>query len=115
MHEYSITGSIIDIVKKNIKGKKTGRVTKINIEITPLSQIEPESVKFYYEYLTKGERELKGAELVFDVKPLAVECSDCGMVSEIDSLLMVCSRCKSRNISIKETDQIRLVSLETKD
>ncbi|MGM0365342.1 MAG: hydrogenase maturation nickel metallochaperone HypA [Actinomycetota bacterium] len=115
MHEYSITSSIIDIIKKNIKGKNTGRVTKVNIELSTLSQIEPQSVRFYYQVLTKKEDDLKDAELVFERKPVKLVCGDCSRTSEIDNFLILCPRCRSRNVSLADTEEIRLVSVETKD
>jgi len=115
MHEYSITSSIIEIIKKNIAGKNTGRVTRVNIELSSLSQIEPESVRFYYQVLTEKEKDLKGAELVFAKKPVKLVCGDCNKTSEIDNFLIFCPQCRSKNVSLADTEEIRLVSLETED
>ena len=65
MHEYSITNSIIDIVKKIIDEKKVVKVSKIDFEINPAASIEPDSIKFYYEFLTRDDNNLKNARLVF--------------------------------------------------
>ncbi len=115
MHEYSITSSIVDIIKRNIAGKNTGRVVKINIELSPLSQIEPDSVRFYYQVLTKKEKKLKGADLVFSKKPVRLACGDCEQVSELESFLISCPACRSKNVSICENEEIKLLSIDTED
>ncbi len=115
MHEYSITNAMVEIIKKNIKGKDVGRVIRIHVKISSLSQIEPESVRFYYQILTEKEKQLKGAKLVFDTKPVQVQCSKCGKVSQIEQFLMHCPQCQSKDVSIDDDQEIQLLSLETED
>ena len=64
MHEYSITCSIIDIVKKITDENKVAKVSKIDFEISPAASLEPDSIKFYYEFLTRDDSILKNARLV---------------------------------------------------
>lgn len=112
MHEYSITKSIIDILEKNIKSRGLGKLLKVDFEVSNISQIEPESVKFYYNILTEKKPKLKGALLNFKRKKVKVFCSHCNQTSEIDNWEMLCPNCKSKNIKLTEDDEIKIVSVE---
>jgi hydrogenase nickel incorporation protein HypA/HybF len=114
MHEFSITGSMIEILERIIAEKKLKKVESVCLEINPLASIEPESVKFYFDFLTKENKLLKGARLVFNKKSLAVVCKKCGNEFESDDIFSGCpecgeiSGCKTDNL---DDDDIRIVSL----
>lgn len=112
MHEYAITSSIIEIVKENIKGKDLKSVKSINFEIKKFSHIEPESIRFYYGFLTDKEPVLKGAQLRFEQKGLKVKCIDCGKESVQENLVMQCADCGTKNVKLMEEDDLRIISLE---
>ncbi|MDZ7838063.1 MAG: hydrogenase maturation nickel metallochaperone HypA [Actinomycetota bacterium] len=90
MHEYSITSSIIEIVKRNIKEKNLGPIQKINFELSPLSQIEPESVNFYFKALTVEDQYLKDTKLNFIKKKLKLTCRECKKTSETEDFIVKC-------------------------
>lgn len=115
MHEYSITSSIIEIVNRNIKKRNLGPIKKINLRLSPISQIEPESVTFYFNALTREDKNLKGTELAFEKEKLKLSCQDCGKKSEIKDFLIRCPHCGSGNISVQEAEEIKIVSVETRD
>ena len=112
MHEYSITRSIIEIIKENLKGKKFNEVIAVDFEIKKMSHIEPESIRFYYKFLTKDEEALKGAKLRFNEKGLKVRCKDCNKESVIEGTDFKCSFCSSKNVGFVEEDELRIISLD---
>jgi hydrogenase nickel incorporation protein HypA/HybF len=112
MHEYSITSSIINILEDIVKKNNLSSVKKVKFELSPISNIEPESIRFYYDFLTKDNSRLKGAKLMFSVIDFKLECRKCGKLFRSKELLPVCPACGSRMIKVRESDDIRIISVE---
>ena len=79
MHEMSITQAMLDLALEHAKGD---RITDIHLRVGNLSGIVPESVEFYFDYLSKGTP-AEGAELVFRRVPARFSCRACGKEYEM--------------------------------
>jgi hydrogenase nickel insertion protein HypA len=116
MHEYSITCSILEILNKVINEKKLIKIKKINFEISKIASIEPESIKFYFDFLTTENQSLKGAVLKFKKNKLKLACTDCGKLFDCDAEFDIsgvkCPVCGSDSTHIREEDDIRIVSVQ---
>lgn len=112
MHEYSITSSIINIINDIRKKNNLKKIKKVNFELNPLANIEPESIKFYYEYMTKDDNMLKDAQLLFNVIKLEIECKNCGNLFKKDSFIGVCPECGSSKVRVSDADDIKIISVE---
>jgi len=112
MHEYSITSSIIDILKEI--GRKNGlkKIKKVYFELNPISSIEPESIRFYYQYLTGGDKLLKDAELLFSEPEFNMRCMDCGKTFTSKEYRLLCPRCGGTSVMAGEIEDIKIVSVE---
>ncbi|MCL5071488.1 MAG: hydrogenase maturation nickel metallochaperone HypA [Actinobacteria bacterium] len=117
MHEYSITSSIVEILDKVIKEKKLKKIKKVNFELSHIASIEPESIKFYFDFLTAENQRLKGAILKFKKNKLKLACSQCRKIfesnAELDISDVKCPACGSENVQICQEDDIRITSVET--
>ena len=117
MHEYSITCSILEILEKIIKEKNLKKIKKVKFELSKLASIEPQSIKFYFDFLTAENQRLKGAILKFKKNKLKLACSECGKIfesnAEFDISNVKCPACGSENAQVQEEDDIRIVSVET--
>ncbi len=114
MHEYSIACSILDILKKVVKENKVRKIKRIDFEISSIAHIEPKSIEFYYNFLTRDDNVLKDASLKFVKKKAQIKCEDCGKISEIEDLFIAeCPKCSSRKIEIVDFDEIKIISVET--
>jgi len=117
MHEYSITCSILEILEKVIKEKKLKKIRKVNFELSQIASIEPESIKFYFDFLTAENQRLKGVILKFKKNKLKLACGKCGKIfesnAEFDIFNVKCPDCGSESAQLREEDDIRMVSVET--
>ena len=117
MHEYSITCSILEILEKIIKEKNLKKIKKVKFELSKLASIEPQSIKFYFDFLTAENQRLKGAILKFKKNKLKLACKECGKIfesnAEFDISNVKCPACESKNAQILEEDDIRIISVET--
>lgn len=112
MHEYSITCSIIEILKKVAKEKNIKKIKRISFEISPITHIEPGSIEFYYNFLTKEDNILKNAKLIFKKEKFEILCQDCKKKYKIDKFLARCPDCSGENVRLLERDDIRIISVE---
>lgn len=117
MHEYSITCSILEILEKIIKEKNLKKIKKVKFELSKLASIEPQSIKFYFDFLTAENLRLKGAILKFKKNKLKLICSKCGQLfesnAEFDISSVKCPACGIKNAQVREEDDIRIISVET--
>jgi len=112
MHEFSITSSIIDILNNIINDRDIKKIIKINFYINSYGGIEPESIRFYFEYLTKDSKVFKGSKLIFKKEKIKITCNDCGECFEVSKLRSTCRKCASSNISVLFPEDIRIKSIE---
>ena len=114
MHEYSITCSILDILNKVLKENKIKKIKRINFEISSIAHIEPDSIEFYYKFLTKDNNILKSAKLKFKKKKIQIKCEDCKEISDIGNFFISeCPKCSSRKTKVLDEDDIKIISVET--
>ena len=117
MHEYSITCSILEILEKIIKEKNLIKIKKVKFELSKLASIEPQSIKFYFDFLTAENQRLKGAILKFRKNKLKLICSECERLfesnAEFDISNVKCPACGSESVQVREEDDIRIISVET--
>ena len=114
MHEHSITCSILDIVNTVMKENKIKKIKIINFEISAIAQIEPSSIEFYYNFMTKDNEALKDAKLVFNKREMKVKCNECNKISEMKDIFHAhCPECSSKNIKALIADDIKILSIET--
>jgi hydrogenase nickel incorporation protein HypA/HybF len=113
MHEYSITSSLVNILKDVAKKNKLEKISKVNIDIDPIANIEPDSINFYYEYMTKDNTLLKDSKLIFNIQRIKIECRDCGNIFEKSNFIPKCPECGSSKVKNINNDDIKIISVET--
>jgi hydrogenase nickel incorporation protein HypA/HybF len=99
MHELAITQSLLEIVNQEVAKHAISKVTTVKVKVGKRRAVEPTSLTFCFETLTKDTL-MEGAELVIDVVPVRGKCSECGALFEVDGLLFTCPNCSGRNIKI---------------
>ena len=93
MHELPVTESILEITLKHAAKADAARVTDIYLVIGQLSSILDDSVRFYWDIISK-ETIAEGAELHFKRIPTELECQVCGKRYEPGEDL-ACPACQS--------------------
>ncbi len=83
MHEASITEAMLNMALEHAKGQ---RITDIYLRVGMMSLVAPESVEFYFEYLSSGTL-AEGATLHFETVPIEMTCLDCGRQADLSDLM----------------------------
>ena len=113
MHEYSITSSMVSILEDVAKKNNLEKISRVNIDINPIANIEPDSINFYYEFMTRDSKLLKGSELIFSIQKIKIECRNCNDVFEKDKFVPECPKCGSNKVKNINIDDIKIISVET--
>lgn len=115
MHEYSITCSIIEILERIVDEKKIDKIDRVDFEVNEFASIEPDSINFYYEFLTRDRPVLKEAKLSFLKIDPEMKCNDCSASFKVSSFHIRCPECNSTNIRFKEIEDIKITAIHTRD
>jgi len=120
MHEMSVTRAMLDLALKHANGQ---RITDIHLRVGRISGIVPDSVAFYFEYLSKDTL-AEGARLHFETAPFEMTCLDCGRQADLSDwedeqprAIMVHAlargcQCGSNNLRVTGGTGFHMVSLE---
>ena len=79
MHEMAITQAMVNMALEHAGGQ---RITAIYLRVGQVSAIVPESVRFFFDYLSKDTL-AEGAALHFEVSPVEMTCMDCGRRADL--------------------------------
>ena len=99
MHELSVTQGLLEIVLDEASKHSISKVRLVKLRIGELSGIEPSSLTFCFELLTKDTL-AEGADLEIEVVPIKRKCPNCLKVFETDHFSFVCPACSSVNTEL---------------
>ena len=112
MHEMSLTASIIEIINDYAKKLSFSRVNSLTLSYGALSCIEPKSLEFAFEVLSK-DTPAHGAKLLYEVKPIAVSCLACERESIVNDFPSVCKECGSSEVILTAgTEELQLLEMD---
>lgn len=108
MHELAIADEIVRITLDHAAGAKVLRVV---LEIGAFVGVEPQSVAFCFESLTRGTL-AEGAELVIHDVPGEAHCLGCGVDSPRTQLWEPCPACGGHALDVLRGRELRVKELE---
>jgi hydrogenase nickel incorporation protein HypA/HybF len=92
MHELGVATQIADLVTRVMHENSADRAGEITVEVGALSCIDPESLEFCFQAITKGTQ-LEDAHLkILEIKPRA-RCRTCGKEYEVRLDDFRCTSC----------------------
>ena len=77
MHELPVTEKILEVTLKHAQGQHVNRIVRIHLRVGELSDLEPEWIQRYFDYLSKGTL-AEGARLAIETSPIVLRCQGCG-------------------------------------
>ena len=112
MHELSIAQSILEIIRDEAKKHGADRLTAVKLRIGKLTAIEPLSLSFCFELITKGTM-AEGARLEIETVPITGQCRQCGHEFVMEYPLGNCPECGGLSISILTGREFYVSEIET--
>jgi hydrogenase nickel incorporation protein HypA/HybF len=111
MHELGICRSLIDVALGALAERETTqRATSLQVEIGRFTAVVPDSLRFYFEVLSRGTL-LEGAELNIESVPLRTRCRSCALEAEPELPSLLCPQCEGV-VEIVTGRELRLVSVD---
>ena len=111
MHELSLTQTLLEAVLQHAAKNNAKRVVTVNLLIGQLSDENVDSVKFYWDDLSKGTLAHE-AQLDFKSIPGEFICMECGYHFQSDHEVFVCPVCSKAAVRVSGGDDLRLESID---
>jgi hydrogenase nickel incorporation protein HypA/HybF len=111
MHEMSLAEGIVQIIEDAAKQQGFSRVTTVFVELGELASVEPESLSFCFEAVTRNTV-AAGAALVFVPIAGVGWCLSCSQSVALHQLHDPCPQCGSFQICPTAGTEMRVKELE---
>ena len=108
MHELSIAGAVVDTALKHAAGR---RVTVVTVRAGALRQVVPDSLQFYFGFVTR-DTGCEGARLELIEVPARLRC--CGEEWQVDFPDFRCATCGGA-AEILAGDELEVESIEVEE
>ena len=111
MHEYHIVEGVVKQILEKAKASNAKKITSITLVLGELTGFQEESIRVYFENLSKGNI-LEGAKLI--VKPVKskLKCKDCGAIFEHEKSKFNCPQCSGLGILIDSGKEFYIDNIE---
>lgn len=110
MHETSLVRSLLTQVEHLAHEHGSPSVKQIELEIGPLTGVEPLLVRQAFDLLIEDTASAN-AELVIHEVPLTARCETCQTVFTMDGFHFQCPSCESTSIRVTRGDAFRLLNI----
>ncbi len=111
MHELSVCQSIISQVTQIAYENNAAAVTKVIVQIGPLSGIEAPLLEHAFPIASAGSI-AQNAQLETQILAVRVRCNICGNENKASINKLLCSACGSWQTSLLSGDEMLLKSIE---
>jgi hydrogenase nickel incorporation protein HypA/HybF len=112
MHELAVMESAMNAVLRQAQAHQASRVHRVVLRIGSLSGVEPESLRFAFDVVTRGTP-ADGATLEIDAVPARAVCRACAHEFGVESgFIFSCPQCGRLSGEIKQGRELELSRLE---
>jgi len=111
MHELTITQSMLNLVLEQAEKAGAKEVKKIKLVIGKMSGVTEDSVRFYFDFLSRGTI-AEGAVLAIKAVPTQARCRGCDRLFELTEFDWTCPNCHGNNMEIVAGKELFVESIE---
>jgi hydrogenase nickel incorporation protein HypA/HybF len=98
-------------VVEESRRQNVSQVKVVVLEIGAIGQVEPESLRFCFDAVTRGTI-AEGARLDIVTVPGAGWCLDCGKTVPLTERFGACPECGQRHVQMTAGDELRIREME---
>lgn len=102
---------MLAVVLKHARLNHATKVTRINLVLGEFSTVMPESVRFYFDIISR-DTPAEGAELDFRRTKLLARCQACGGEFEVVEFDFTCPGCKGEKTEVFSGREFQVESIE---
>ena len=111
MHERSLVQSLLNQVSGIQQQHHAVAVSRVTVELGPLSGVEADLVRAAFEELTSAHKPFAPV-LVIRKIGLTLTCSECGSKSVSEKIDFQCCHCGSSQVRVTGGDEFRLIDVD---
>lgn len=111
MHELAVCQGMLSQVMDIVRQQQARTVTRILVQIGPLSGVEPSLLAQAFPIASAGTP-AAGARLVLESLPVRVRCEQCGAESDALPNRLLCGACGDYHTRLLSGDELLLASVE---
>lgn len=111
MHELSVCQALVRQLRDIAREQHAIRITRVIVQIGPLSGVEPELLRHAYPIASAGSPAADAA-LVLEPLPIRVHCENCGADSDASASRLLCGACGDYRTRLISGDELLLASVE---
>jgi len=111
MHELSVCQALVRQLRDIAREQHAIRITRVIVQIGPLSGVEPELLRHAYPIASAGSPAADAA-LVLEPLPIRVHCENCGADSDASANRLLCGVCGDYRTRLISGDELLLASVE---
>lgn len=111
MHELSVCLALVEQVQRIAAERNAAEVSRIVLEVGPLSGVEAELLRNAYPLAAAGTV-AENADLVIESAAIVVSCGECGAESPASANRLLCASCGGYRTRVVSGDEMILKSLE---
>jgi len=111
VHELAVCQGLLRQVGALAREHHAGRVTRIVLQIGPLSGVEADLLREAFP-LAAADSVAAGAELIIEQTRVRVRCDTCGAESDAAANRLLCGACGDWHTRLVGGDELLLASVE---
>ena len=114
MHELPVIKSILEICLKHAEKNDARKIIAIYLKVGEMSDLEPEWMQQYFDYLTKDTIAF-GCKLKIEVVPTVLRCKSCGHDFEAsirEEQSISCPECHSGEYHLQSEQKYYIDNME---
>ena len=111
MHELSVCLGLMQQVESIARERDATRVTRIVLNVGPLSGVEPDLLQHAYPLATAGSI-AEEAELVIESSNVVVRCTQCESETTVATNRLLCAACGDFRTRVIAGDELTLMRVE---
>jgi hydrogenase nickel incorporation protein HypA/HybF len=113
MHELPVSQEIHKILLEESKARNA-RVKGVKLRIGRISGLEPNSVAFFLEVLTKGTS-MEGLKVESEIVDPLLACNACHKEFTVDDIVFICPHCGSVDCRTLSGGDLEIVTISLED
>jgi hydrogenase nickel incorporation protein HypA/HybF len=114
MHELSITQTLLEQALFQAERAGAGEIVGIHLTIGDFSSFSPDSIRFYWEQISKGTL-AEGANLTFQNEKGVLHCPECDLTIPSKVLRAFCPRCGGSSLEVMSGQDAFLTEIDIND
>jgi hydrogenase nickel incorporation protein HypA/HybF len=114
MHEMGIANSILEAVAKELRRYPGSRASKVGVCIGELAAVDPESLNFCFEAITR-DTEFEALTLEVEFVPRRHRCGACDQEFEVHDYDFSCPQCRSLAFQCISGEELALSYIEVEE